>query len=315
MRDSQRDFLIGLCSIIATAALVALLVLFGEIKTTGGWTFEVRTKDAAGLRSGSTVTLNGVLAGQISKVQLVEDDTLPVELTISVDNTVTIPRDVRFLVRDSLLGNSGQLAMITSGWSPDMPAISTGDVVRVDRIPSRMMTELGEEMDRRLGTLLSSWTSVGEHLNILLGDDASDERTIASAIRQFNRLLDSTIQWVDNPALRQNAEALLQKMPAVMDRAIGATEELTRLARTLDLRSDEVGREMAETARQLRELLDSSNRLVTAMREGDGTIGQLVENPDLYESLEAAAKRLDQLLVDFQLMIQQIREEGIGPLL
>lgn len=315
MRDSQRDFLIGLCSIVATAALVALLVLFGEIKTTGGWTFQVLTKDAAGLRSGSPVTLNGVPAGQVTTVQLVADDTLPVELTITVEESIVIPRDVRFLVRDSLLGNSGQLAMVTTGWSPDLPSITTGDVVRVDRIPSRMMTELGEEMDRRLGTLMSSWTSVGQHLSSLLGEDASDERTIASTIRRFNDLLDSTIQWVDNPALRQNAESLLQKMPAVMDRAIGAAEELTRLARTLDVRSDEVGREMAETARQLRDLLDSSNRLVNAMREGDGTIGQLVENPDLYKSLEAAAKRLDQLLVDFQLMIQQIREEGIGPLL
>ena len=315
MRDSQRDFLIGLCSIVATAALVALLILFGEIKTGGGWSFQVRTQNAVGLRTGSSVTLNGVHAGQIANVQLVNDETLPVELTIEVDDSVIIPREVEFLVRDSLLGNSGRMAMVTSGWSSDMPAIKAGDVIRVDHIPSQMMTALGNEIDRRLGTLLTSFNTIGEQLTVVLGSDATDQRTIASTIQNFNKLLQATIAWVDNPVMLENTEAFLKRMPAVIDRAIGATEELTRLARTLDVRSDEVGRELAETARQLRDLLNSSNQLVQTMREGEGTIGQLMQNPDLYKSLEAASRRLDQLIVDFQLMIQQIKEEGIGPLL
>lgn len=315
MRDGQRDFLIGLCSIVATAALVALLVLFGEIKTTGGWQFLVRTEDAVGLRNGSLVTLNGVHAGQVTDVELVDDETLPVELTIEVDTRIVIPRNVQFLVRDSLLGNSGQMAMITQGWSAEASSIQKGEVIRVNRIPSMMMTQLGNELDRRLGSLLASFSTIGEQLTVILGSDTTDQRTIASAIQNFNRLLASTTEWVDNPVMRENMQAMLERLPAVMDRAIGATEELTRLARTLDVRSDEVGLELAETARQLRELLNSSNSLVKTMQQGDGTIGQLMQNPDLYNSLEAASRRLDQLIVDFTLMIKQIREEGIGPLL
>ena len=37
-----------------------------------------------------------------------------------------------------------------------------------------------------------------------------------------------------------------------------------------------------------------------------------MKNPDLYNSMEAATGRLDQLLLDIQLMVEQIREEGAG---
>lgn len=312
MKDTQRDFLIGLCAIVATAALIALLVLFGEIRTSTGWNFKVLTRDAVGLRVGSQITVNGVLAGQVSDVQLVADPEYPVELTLNIENNLQVPRNVRFLVRDSLLGNSGLLSLVTTGWSPDMPMISSGDVIREDRISSVMLTELGQEIDRRMGGLFESFNTIGEQIAVLLNDDATDDRTLTSVLRNANDLLKSTNAWVDSSSLRDNAEQFLRRMPAMADRAIGGLESVTTLARKLDARSDELGLEMAETARQLRQFMDASTRLLDAMRDGDGTIGQLVKNPDLYNSMESATGRLDQILVDIQLMVEQIREEGAG---
>ena len=312
MKDSQRDFLIGLCAIVATAALIALLVLFGEIKTTPGWSFKVLTRNAVGLRVGSQITVNGVLAGQVSDVQLIADPEYPVELTLNLEQKIQVPKNVTFMVRDSLLGNSGLLALVTTGWSPDMPMIESDDVIQENRIASVMMTELGQEIDRRMGGLFESFTTIGQQITVLLNDDVTDDRTLTSVLRNANQLLQSTNAWVDSSSLRENAEQFLKRMPAMADRAIGGLESVTTLARKLDTRSDQLGLEMAETARQLRQFMDASTRLLDAMREGDGTIGQLVKNPDLYNSMEAATSRLDQILVDIQLMVEQIREEGAG---
>ena len=311
MKDSQRDFLIGLCAMVATAALITLLSLFGELPKSG-WSFTVMTSDAVGLRKDSQITINGVMAGQVSSVQLVADPEYPVELTLNIEEGVQIPRNVRFLVNGSLLGNSGALALVTTGWSPDMPMIESGDIIREDRIASVMMTELGQEIDRRMGGLFESFTTIGEQITILLNDDATDDRTLTSVLRNANQLLQSTNAWVDSESLRENAEQFLKRMPAMADRAIGGLESVTTLARKLDQRSDELGLEMAETARQLRQFMDASTRLLDSMRDGDGTIGQLVKNPVLYNSMEAATSRLDQLLLDIQLMVEQIREEGAG---
>ena len=50
------------------------------------------------------------------------------------------------------------------------------------------------------------------------------------------------------------------------------------------------------------------------MQQGEGTIGEMMKNPDLYRNLEAASGRLEQVLIDIQLLVEQVREEGVGPL-
>ena len=45
--------------------------------------------------------------------------------------------------------------------------------------------------------------------------------------------------------------------------------------------------------------------------EGEGTVGQLMSNPDLYRSLEEAARRLDRTLEQLELLLQKIRDEGL----
>ena len=41
-----------------------------------------------GLRVGSQIAVNGVLAGQVSDVQLVADPEYPVELTLNIENNL-----------------------------------------------------------------------------------------------------------------------------------------------------------------------------------------------------------------------------------
>jgi phospholipid/cholesterol/gamma-HCH transport system substrate-binding protein len=310
----MRDFLIGLCAIVATAGVVALLFLFDEIDTGGGWSFDIRTNDASGIQTGSQVTLNGVQAGRVSNVQLTRDGGLPVTLSISVDEGIQIPANVSFLVQDSLLGTSARLAMMATSWPEDVPALQDGASLEISRIQSKMMAELGNEIDRRFGTLLASWTLVGERVSSLLGNEQSDEETLTGTLRRFNAVLESTSAWLDDPVLLNSTRDIVQRIPAVLERTMGAAEDLTRLLRTLDTHSQEVGVELAATTRELRRLLDASTALVDTMRAGEGTVGQLMQNPDLYNSLDTAATRLDQLIVDLQLMVDQIREEGVGPL-
>ncbi|MCH2152191.1 MAG: MlaD family protein [Phycisphaerales bacterium] len=314
MKESLRDFLIGLCAIVATAGLVSILFLFDEIDTGNGWTFSLRTSHAVGIMPGSQVTLNGVTAGKITQVELVDDPTLPVEMKVRINNGVIVPEDVTFRVKDSLLGSSARLAMMAPDWSSDQPRLSPGAKVRVADIPSKMMSELGEQIDARLGNLLASWSAVGESLSTLLARDSNDEASITGTIRRINSLLVATSAWVDNPTLLNNATDLMQKLPVMMDRTISASEELKTVLQTMDRNTDVIGTEIAQTTRNLRELLNSSNKLIIDMQQGEGTIGEMIKNPDLYRNLEAASNRLEQVLIDIQLLVEQVREEGVGPL-
>ena len=161
---------------------------------------------------------------------------------------------------------------------------------------------------------VDSWSEVGESLSTLLAADSNDESSITGTIRRVNSLLIATSAWVDNPTLLENATDLMQKLPVMMDRTISASEELKTVLQTVDRNTDAIGIEITQTTRNLRELLNSSNKLIVEMQQGEGTIGEMMKNPDLYRNLEAASGRLEQVLIDIQLLVEQVREEGVGPL-
>ena len=56
--------------------------------------------------------------------------------------------------------------------------------------------------------------------------------------------------------------------------------------------------------------LEEVRRVAKLASEGQGTAGQLLNNPDLYNSLNDAAVRLNRTLTDLQVLIQQLRAEG-----
>ena len=55
-----------------------------------------------------------------------------------------------------------------------------------------------------------------------------------------------------------------------------------------------------KTARQLNEALGKVNVTLDKVNSGQGTIGQLLVNPQLYESLNGTTRELHDLLRDFR---------------
>ncbi len=51
--------------------------------------------------------------------------------------------------------------------------------------------------------------------------------------------------------------------------------------------------------------------LARVAREGEGTIAQLLNNADLYRSLDDAAIRLERTLREAELLIGKVKAEGI----
>jgi ribosome-associated translation inhibitor RaiA len=51
--------------------------------------------------------------------------------------------------------------------------------------------------------------------------------------------------------------------------------------------------------------------LVESVNQGQGTLGQLATNPDLYRSLDAAAAKLERTLEEARLLVEKFRTEGV----
>lgn len=62
---------------------------------------------------------------------------------------------------------------------------------------------------------------------------------------------------------------------------------------------------------QIDALLGGLNDVVAKAGSGQGTVGRLMNDPQLYTNLSEAAERLSQTLRDLQAMVRRIREEGV----
>ena len=56
---------------------------------------------------------------------------------------------------------------------------------------------------------------------------------------------------------------------------------------------------------------DSMSGILERVSRGEGTAGQLMTNPDMYNSIKAAADRLNLTLDEIRLLAEQYRKEGL----
>lgn len=174
MRESSRDLLIGLASIIAILLLAVMLFLFGELDHFVNPQYELTllTDDAAGLRAGSAVELHGVPIGSIDKIEVLPRAEYRVRITALIEDSSRIPLDVLPYATTPLIGSSALLQFETpldpgpntaapappsgAGHLPtDGTATITGD------IGIRLFEQITHQLEQRLGPLVDAMENFG----------------------------------------------------------------------------------------------------------------------------------------------------------
>ncbi len=323
MSERNRDALIGLCAILAVISLIVLLGLFGEIDTTRTWRLSLLVPDTAGITDSSRVSLDGVPIGSIEAVALDPDGTWPVRITARIDEGIVIPAGVTPLTTASLLTGAANLSL-------ESPTPRTGETLPVDGtaeltggIRSSTVRDLTAAIDERVGPTLvaitnlgEAWAPVGKGLSELLGPPVPGEpATLPGVVQRADTVLAAAASWLEDPELRAEAGEVLHMALAAVDRAVTAIESFDTLVSNLDSHSASVADEVAGAGRALSDALHQASTIMTTLREGEGTAGQLLTNADLYNNLDETAKQLGRLSESMKLMVEQIREEGVGPLL
>ncbi len=100
-------------------------------------------------------------------------------------------------------------------------------------------------------------------------------------------------------------------MTALIDRAGDALETFSQVAAGIEADVDHLTKRLVPVLDELATTLEEIRQLTRLARQGEGTIGQLLNNPDLYRSLTDAVTRLERVLSEVQLLTQEIRTEGL----
>ena len=321
MDDRAIHFRLGLFVVIATTALMTLFLvyLFGELPSRGRKTIHVRFDNVTGVAEETPVRKNGILVGRVRKMQPVENG---VVLTLSVDSRWKLfENEVCRIGSDNLFGDS-VLEFVSSGArGASSREIQDGEylngVVASNPLDAmRVVVDMKEEFHNALSSIRAASEEVGgmaENLSSVVSDNQHKFGQILGrtelALGRFDTAMVSIHQVVSNedlqlaleealegvPALMQNAGSLLESVRRVTDEAERNLIHLRGFTEPLGDQGEGIVNKLNRSAGRLDELLAEFQTFGEKLNSGQGTVGQLVHNPELYQNLNRAAQNIEQL--------------------
>lgn len=340
MSERTRDFMVGLVSIGGLLAISALLLLFGELESVVNpkYQLSIRTDQAAGIRSGSNVLLNGVPIGVVDNVRLEEGRVdHPVVIVAMVDQGMRIPDHVVPYAATALLGGASVLELDVLEEEPSDPPRflpRDGSAELEFDIKFRLLEELRTELEARAAPfedaleefkrLSAVYSDVGKNVNALLqpqdkealenGEQANIRTTIdtvSSMVVQAEKTMKEIERIAADEELRADVRRTIANANDMITRASETIDRIGVVAEQVGSDSDKVARSLVPAIDELSTTLASVRDVARRVTEGDGTAGQLLRNPDLYNSLVNASEELEATLTSIQVLLEQLREEGV----
>ncbi|MCC6425400.1 MAG: hypothetical protein IT435_01135 [Phycisphaerales bacterium] len=335
MKGASRDFLTGLVALAGLAGLGSLLFIFGEIRDLFAKTyeFEFRIVEAAGLRPTSDVALQGVRIGTIVSIRNAYEDPLHgVDVRVKVQGDARVPRSFKLYMDKGFVGDAVLDFQIPDGASlapPDL--IQPGEYLQgtrqVDSLFNRVETALSAPLDR-LGKAADRIDKVGAAAEDFFAPRTIDDvkagkpPNLASTVQRIDIALANANAWLADESLhndvREFAAAAKTAIADVQKTSTSLREAADSAKAQIQIQGDKIGNAADQLTAQTTATLQKIDlaagefqKLAAGINSGEGTLGQLAKNPDLYNSLRDAAVRLDRSLTELQLLIQKLKDEGI----
>lgn len=334
MREGVRNFSIGAVSIVGLTGLAFLLFRFGEFTSMFGKRYgvDIALNAAGGLREGSLVTLHGVPVGLVDSVRIETADPLhPVRVHTLIDAGVRIPEPTAPWVDASLLGSGAKLEL--AGLGPD-----SGRTYPSEQVPLLVGSfkpidqKVFDAVDERLNSIRDSlasfnefakvYTELGRNLNDLTQPIAADgsnrEANIRTTVERANKALTTADEaialarsWLSDDALRADVKGAVTNARDMFARATDTVNVIGGLASNLDADRAALMKRLLVTMDQASAALGDVRNLLQLASSGDGSIGKLLKDPQLYENLADSAQRLSKAMEAIQAVAERLKAEGI----
>lgn len=290
----KREVKIGLFAIIILLCFwAAIRFLKGTDIFSRNHTYYATYAQINGLQSASPILIKGFKVGSVSGIEFDPARNDQVVLRLNINRKYRIPTNSRAMIfSNGLMG--GKAIEIELGNASSY--LHKGDTLRtavnkdlmdiagseLEFFKSKVTTVVGD-LTRTLGNLNAlleantpAFTSTLQHINSVTGN--LDELFSAES-----RNLRNIIEGIDN------LTRTLDENTGHLNNIISNVDDFTgSLAR---MRLDSLTDSMQGT-------IASLDGMLADIRGGEGTIGQLLDNPALYDSLTAATGRLSVLLAD-----------------
>lgn len=338
MNKRKQNIAVGLTVFSALLILGAMILLFVGLPgfLQPGYKVYIKSPSTGGVNVGDYLNMSGVRVGKIVEIKFFGGDpTQGIVMTAKINSDVNIPDNVSAKISQQLIGGSF-IELV-----PQAPMNEQTRPARVEYLPKdgsavvQAQVRGGDPMEK-LAPALENFANVAKNIDALVQElrqptmappqpgetqpstQASQPGGLGYAVAQLNQALVEFRQVIGDPENQQNIKSALHNMAqasASADEAMQAIRSAaTQMSGTLDKTDQQIARLMDRLitdAEQISALLMSINRMVTAIDAGQGTLGKLVNDPQLYNNLVDATRQLNELVKEFRLLLDKWRQTGV----
>lgn len=324
MINMSKEARLGLFAIIVLAmAIWGYKYLKGQNILSKSYTFKTTYSDVSQLSISSPVLLNGLNVGSVTAIKINKENLSEMVVTFDIEKDYKIPKDaVALQVSDGII-NGKAIAIKYDNLCSGANCAKTGDVLE-GKVVGLLGSMVGQdEVNEYLKTVTTELDGV------IAGLGAADkEGAVNEIILELNKSIkniESMTRTTD--ALLKNSYSNLSKtmenMNTITTNLAQNNGQITSMLANLnditaDIKTADVGstvtttnETLAETKKAITQLQSTLTKtddamlslkgIMTDVEQGNGSLGKLVNDEELYTNLEATSRNLSLLLQDLRL--------------
>ena len=324
----SREVKIGILAFVVILGSVwGYAFLKGRNLLTNSYNFYAKFHEVDQLSTSAPIFVSGYQIGTVKSISLDPTDMKTIVVEMSVEKRFGIPSNtVAVLISTGLMGQKG-IELQMDGPCSGADCAKSGDFFEA-RKESMMESMLGEDtLGEAMAGIGTGLGTAFDTINQRLSDPANDGR-ISSILRNIDDLSAALVETSKDLDLlivnmNRNLTGLTKSMNGVVENieknndaiedilqnAAGFTGQLNDsnmkgaidgLATTMNS-ADKTLVTMEQTMKELEASLGNFKRITESIDSGEGTMGKLVKDEELYNNLNRMSKNLDLMLQDFRL--------------
>ncbi|MBW6497484.1 MAG: MCE family protein [Bacteroidales bacterium] len=260
-------------------------------------------ENVSGLVESNPVVLSGVKIGQVDQIYFHPDGSGRIMVKMIMKMEINIPNNsvarltgadfMGFREIEILLGNSG-IPVINGDTLPSLISASVIEEVGQQMLPLKHQAE----------NLLAQADSVLAVIQYIFDAETRDNITRSfDGIRQTIVNLEETTATIDSTFSQQASRlaVIVANAESISTNLRQNNEAITNIIQNFSEISDTLAAlELAKTMEDVNKTMEAFSETMEKINRGEGSVGLLVNDEELYRNLEQSSKQLDLLLEDIR---------------
>lgn len=274
------------------------------------YTYLINFPNTTGLYPANSVVINGLEVGRVKEIRLSEDLANQVIVKISLPKDLLIPEDSKFSIESlDLLGKKA--IALERGVSTNL---LSEDKIYQGTVPGDMFSEIKDQLDpiaRKADKLIGSLdTMISDvHNAIGKGDNGALKKTmdnLSTTLEKANKVLadvslvfDQNKGKIDN--IIKNADGMMANTNQITQTIADNSQNIDSIIQNFQTLSSKMSKlDLENTLNATKKTLEQASELLASINNGEGTLGKIAKDENLYKSIDSTIGSLNFLLKDLQ---------------